>query len=53
MRKKELPTPMPQFMELQVTGPWQRVHSSFFNCASFNPTNRPEVSEILNFLENG
>lgn len=53
MRRRQLPTPVPQYSELQTNGDWNRVHSAFLKCASFAPNKRPAVPDILDFLCSG
>lgn len=50
MRNERLPTPVPQYVNLQSSGDWHNVHSAFLKCAAFNPDDRPAVSDVLNFF---
>ena len=53
LRKRQLPTPVPQFSKHQLSGKWHLVHCAFLRCASFTSQDRPAVSEVLNFLNSG
>ena len=50
LRKRQLPTPVPRFSKHRLSGKWHLVHSAFLRCASFTAQDRPDVSEVLNFL---
>ena len=50
LRKRQLPTPVPQFSKHQLSGKWHLVHCAFLRCASFTSQDSPAVSEVLNFL---